>query len=627
MSAPSTPNGWNALREKVKQSVILQRTPAQTIELRLCALLTFLSGVLYAASFVKRRSGGMWMVKKDAQGYYHPNVHTALPLFAALYAILDVSAVLFIEKTLNHPVDPIPVVLQLVAYQALQVFAWVKIWATLYALLSSRLRHQTNTIAGNFSRTRKLVSPRIFNTFLLGTIIVVLIGQIPLIALLSLSIVKFRRQFWASDSLLEQASFLSAAPNTDDPTIITLTAVQTILNLQILDEEGGKANRLLLAYIIFTIAWMSFNIFIFSVSTTFLLHALRTQKNILSSALENRKVLKLIQKSEKEQINVRHSYNSWVFCSSDEGCTRTTRRDQKSFDPWTWKSWIDFAKDESLTTGDAFWNRVNMLNLPARASRANLEDAFVVGELSKQVDHSAINDAALEMHCATTTRYWYSTMGQTIVGIGMFSAYLIMGCRLFIRSPQSSGKDELIEAFIWSNWTWGGGPGILLGIVACIVAFSSTPTLPQGSKLQALDVSIGGNNNRDSATHHERAETQRSGALPISKNELESILASGSRATPAQQEDNLSLSSSAWRNPSIDSCRTDNNPQVLGRQASFSSSIFSYQTAHHESLYKPSNEDMPWGAITDSSQQENLVQTEWMGSGHFKAIKGLREAQ
>jgi hypothetical protein len=39
---------------------------------------------------------------------------------------VDVSAVLFMERNLNRPIDPAPVILQLLAYQALQLFASVK---------------------------------------------------------------------------------------------------------------------------------------------------------------------------------------------------------------------------------------------------------------------------------------------------------------------------------------------------------------------------------------------------------------------------------------------------------------------------------------------------------------------
>ncbi|EFP91341.1 uncharacterized protein PGTG_16995 [Puccinia graminis f. sp. tritici CRL 75-36-700-3] len=612
MSTPTTPEQWIALRENTRQSAILQRTVSQTIELRLCAVLTFLSGLLYAASFLKRRKGGMWICKKDVDGYYHPNVHTTLPIFAVLYAILDVSAVLIVEKTLNHPVDPVPVTLQLLAYQILQVFAWIKIWAVLYALLSSRLRRHTNI--GSASQTRKLVSPRIFNTFIFTTITTVLMGQIPLITSLNLSIEKFRNQFSISDLLLQQITSVSTNPPED-------LAAQTILNLIVLKDEGAKANRLFLSYLIFLISWMSFNILVFSISTAFLLHALRTQKNVLSSALENRKVLKQIQENEQKQVNVRQSCESWVFCTSEGDST--SRRTHKSFNPWTWKSWIDFAKDESLN-GDAFWNRINMLNLPVRASRADLADAFAIGETSIQADHSAINDAALEVHCATTTRYWYSTMGQTIIGLGMFSAYLIMACWLLIESPNSSGKDELIEAFIWSNWTWGGGPGLVLGIVACIVAFSPSPALPQSSKHQALAMSTSARTATTFAQDQEKYEKNRptiNAGLSCSRSELDIIPSSAPR--PARRTDNLSISSSVWRSPSTDSCRADNSTQDLARRPSFSSSIFSFQTARHESFYKAVNDEMPWAMTNDSAQEDS--QTEWIGGGHFKAIKGLRE--
>jgi hypothetical protein len=83
---PTTIEEWDALRQDVKQRAILTRSSSQTMDLRICAALTLVSGLLYALSFFKRRSRGMWILKKDSEGYWHPNVHTSLPIFAVLYA-------------------------------------------------------------------------------------------------------------------------------------------------------------------------------------------------------------------------------------------------------------------------------------------------------------------------------------------------------------------------------------------------------------------------------------------------------------------------------------------------------------------------------------------------------------
>lgn len=461
MSAPpSTYEEWTALREIVQEIALVKRNPTETIELRLCAALTFLSGLLYTGSLLKRRSDGMWILRKDSEGYYQPNVHTTLPIFAVLYAILDVSAVLFMERNLNHPIDPAPVILQLLAYQALQVFVSVKIWAILYALLSSRLHRRTTTAAGgNSSRTRKLISPTIFNTFILTTITAVLLGQTPLITLISLSIHKYGNQFSHCDLLMQQAADMTIM-NGSDPTLNNEPATQAILNLHILKDEGAKERGFFQTYLILIVCWMSVNMLVFSVSSAFLLHVLRSQKKFLSSALKNRQILQKIQGSKQEKKNRRKNFNSWDFCN-ENGSEDTTR-----FDPRTWKSWIDFAREDDMMNGEMFWGRLDALNQQVRSSRADLLDALDEGQSQNGRATAPIDDATLEMHCTTITRYWYSTIGQTIVGIGMFSSYLVMGCWLLIKRP--SENQQLIEAFIWSNWIWGGGPGLVLGIVSCL---------------------------------------------------------------------------------------------------------------------------------------------------------------
>jgi hypothetical protein len=160
--------------------------------------------------------------------------------------------------------------------------------------------------------------------------------------------------------------------------------------------------------------------------------------------------------------------------------------------------------------------------------------------------------------------------------------------------------------------------------VACIVAFSPSPTLPQSSKDQVLALSTSARTATTFAQDQEKYEKSRptiNAGLSCSRSELDAIPSSAPRA--AHRADNLSISSSVWRSPSTDSCRTDHNTQDLSRRPSFSSSIFSYQTARHESFYKAVNDEMPW-AMTNNSGQEDS-QTEWIGGGHFNAIKGLRE--
>lgn len=615
MSTPSTYEEWSVLRETVQRGALLKRSPSETIQLRICAAWTFLSGLLYAASFLKRRSGGMWTLKKDSEGYYHPNVHTTLPIFAALYAILDVSAVLLVEKNLNHAVDALPVTVQLLAYQALQVFAWVKIWAILYALLTSRLRRHASI--SNCSPTSKLCSPLVFNTFIIATITIVLLGQVPLIVLLSSSIQRARNQFFDCDLLIQQAASMSTY-ELNNPIFNADVATQAILSLSILKDENAKANHLFNTYLLFIIAWMSFNTLLFWVSAGFLLHALRSQKNVLSSALENRKMLKILQ--EETHNKLRENPTSWDIDTEDES---KSKKSHKSFDPRTWKSWMDFARDDSLNEV-AFWGCVHKLNQPARCSRANLADALVVGEKSAD---KHINDSALEMHCSTTTRYWYSTMGQTIVSLGMFSSYLVMAFWLLINTSELSGSEKLIEAFVWSNWIWGGGPGLVLGIVACTVAFSPTPVLPQSSKNKSTTAPTGKTtapsslNDQGEILPSYKSWPRR--ALSLFSRKAPNGTASQSIGQTDEIEDtNLILSSSPWRQPPALSIRRSFSFTDLARQSS-DSSVFSFRTTHAEPLSQGSNVEMCRDQ-SNSLTPDPQVEMEWIGS--HKAIQGLRES-
>lgn len=291
------------------------------------------------------------------------------------------------------------------------------VWAILYALLTSRLRKHASI--SNCSRTSNIVSPLVFNTFIIATITIVSLGQIPLIILLSLSIQRCRNQFFHSDLLIQQAASMSTY-GYQNSEFNAEVAIQAILSLALLKDQNAKANELFKTYLLFIIAWMSFNTLLFSVSAAFLLHALRFQKNVLSSALENRKMLQILQESPQTQNKPRDNANSWANGTEDESSSRKSHR---SFDPRRWKSWMDFARDDSLNDV-AFWGCIHKLNQPARCSSANLEDALVVGE---KPDEKCINDAALQMHCSTTTNYWYSTMGQTVISLGMLSSYLVMG--------------------------------------------------------------------------------------------------------------------------------------------------------------------------------------------------------
>lgn len=47
-------------------------------------------------------------------------------------------------------------------------------------------------------------------------------------------------------------------------------------------------------------------------------------------------------------------------------------------------------------------------------------------------------------------------------------------------APRSISLSQLLRTIEqWAAWSWGGGPGAILGFLACVVAFSKNPSLPR----------------------------------------------------------------------------------------------------------------------------------------------------
>ncbi|POV94799.1 hypothetical protein PSHT_16030 [Puccinia striiformis] len=177
---------------------------------------------------------------------------------------------------------------------------------------------------GGSSRTRQIVPPWLFNTFVSATITAVILGQIPLIVLLSRSIHKFRNQFDVSDLLFQQAASMSSS-TTQDSDSGSEVAVQAILNLTILEKKVLQKPIISSIYRLYHFM-MSFNILVYAVSAGFLLNALRSQKNTLSSALENRKVLRLIQESARRRPKLVTAAKAGCFAREEEEVPGSTTR-------------------------------------------------------------------------------------------------------------------------------------------------------------------------------------------------------------------------------------------------------------------------------------------------------------
>lgn len=92
---PTTAVEWSAIQEKIE---LHARSPYSIKRKRVLwcqGVIVLLSGVLYLISLLRRATlNGIWCFKKDIEGYWHPNVHVAIPIVTIAHAAskLDDSA-------------------------------------------------------------------------------------------------------------------------------------------------------------------------------------------------------------------------------------------------------------------------------------------------------------------------------------------------------------------------------------------------------------------------------------------------------------------------------------------------------------------------------------------------------
>jgi hypothetical protein len=84
---PTTADEWSAIQEKIE---LHARSPYSIKDKRVLwcqGIIVLLSGVLYLISLLRRATlNGIWCFKKDVEGYWHPNVHVAIPIVTIAHA-------------------------------------------------------------------------------------------------------------------------------------------------------------------------------------------------------------------------------------------------------------------------------------------------------------------------------------------------------------------------------------------------------------------------------------------------------------------------------------------------------------------------------------------------------------
>ncbi|OAV99311.1 hypothetical protein PTTG_12411 [Puccinia triticina 1-1 BBBD Race 1] len=471
---PTTADEWSAILEKIE---LHARSPYSVKDKRVLwcqGIIVLLSGVLYLISLLRRASlNGIWCFKKDVEGYWHPNVHVAIPIVTIAHAAIQTAGIGLIVVA-DAPEDKVPtiVALNLTACSMLYYAGWTKVWAVLYALPSSIFRLRRRDVLGSTAMItkRRILSPNIFNRFILGGY---LVGVLP-IPWLAFTV------YWVQEILDRLQIFrttaqrliltLSTSETPGTSLLLALRAATEIKSLQTAQEKALQNLR------IFAGVWLAISVgalFIFLGGSFALLLALTGQIEILTKIQKQREMLisgsrsefttksshapKILQTSGDEGQLPRHNFFSrlkaWVPTLGDD----EDDDDLLGMPPTTTPPSYHVTRADELAKGSA---RISYL----------YDNATQINHASRK------NHKQLVSYCV---RFAWQAVFCTLIATSYIVLNIFVVCNV-LDAPRSITLSQLLRTIEqWAAWSWGGGPGAVLGFLACVVAFSKNPILPQ----------------------------------------------------------------------------------------------------------------------------------------------------
>ncbi|PLW35039.1 hypothetical protein PCANC_17646 [Puccinia coronata f. sp. avenae] len=470
---PTTAEEWSAIQEKIE---LHARSPYSIKDKRVLwcqGIIVLLSGVLYLISLIRRATlNGMWCLKKDVEGYWHPNVHVAIPIVTIAHAAIQTAGIGLIVIA-DAPEDKVPtiVALNLTACSMLYYAGWTKIWAVLYALPSSIFRLRRRDVLGSTAMItkRRILSPNIFNRFILGGY---LIGVLP-IPWLAFTV------YWVQKILDHLQGFRTTSQNL----IINLSTKRTpgtslVMALQAAAQIKGLQNaqdKALQNLRIFSGAWLAISLlalFIFLGGSISLLLALTGQIEILRKIQKQREMLigRRLDSAAKSSHTPKKPHTK-VYEIQPGGHNFFSRL--KTLIP----TLSDSDDDDDLlgiqptTTPPSY-----------HISRAD-ELAKGSARISYLYDHTSQSNHSSRKNHKQLVRYCVRFAWQAVFCTLIATSYIVLNIFVVFNvldAPRSISLSQLLRTIEqWAAWSWGGGPGAVLGFLACVVAFSKNPVLPR----------------------------------------------------------------------------------------------------------------------------------------------------
>ncbi|EGG05139.1 uncharacterized protein MELLADRAFT_107830 [Melampsora larici-populina 98AG31] len=490
-SIPTTAAEWTIIRDKILATARSPYTPRDKRVLWCQGIIVCLSGFLYLAALMRRASeSGLWCFKKDVDGYWRPNVHVAIPLVTIIYAATQSTAIgLILIGPLTDGKGERVVALNLVACSTLYFGGWTKTWAVLYALPSSIFRLRRRDVLGSTARItrRRVLPPKVFNSLILIGYLTGLL-PVPWLCFTVYWVQIIHRRLEAFELIVNDLiGHLSAIPQ--DMGTSLLLAVKTgreLLDLQ--DSENQTLNNLR----IFSGIW-------FLVSFTALIIFLSASFALLLAFTRQIEILGRIQREREQLVSSRVSIVSAITPGSalttdkadwrNEGQKTRTKPSNRIFERISvWLPSLQPDEDDDPLDRNSNEPRSPFERRPSNPGR-QMWLAGNEGNLRQKVaaldrwDGGRKGDELARKHRKRMIEYCVRYTWQTVFCTLIATSYIVLNifvvCNV-LDAPRSISLSQLFRTIEqWASWSWGGGPGAVLGLLACVVAFSRNPSLPR----------------------------------------------------------------------------------------------------------------------------------------------------
>ncbi|KAH9813393.1 hypothetical protein DFH28DRAFT_975818 [Melampsora americana] len=458
---------WQLLHRELDRQSIFAPTPSLRIIFVLCMVLSPLSGALYGLSLIKRVSARSerWLVRKDSDGYYHPNASVVIPVWATLYTIADMISLVTCYSDLGSHPRSITSATEILKYAFLLGMAWTKVWATIYAAPRSRfqIQHNKPITSGSDSKTtqmRRWLLPMIFNISMALGYLIQMIVSVTLCTYITTSMKQIKDLMYKFDALSEIVTALSS---TEASNILFPKSFTYLISMQGVSRKLARHLRVGFYIYFFITAFMFIAL---SLATAVILKALYFQLGVLKrAAIRPRRMASNIDL---------YCPQTPVVLIPDQASTFTLKKSPGTFsekrsgspcsqiEPW---DNIDRRSDWLPTFKRGTGIDELMWRLPAFSENFD-EDNLDVGLKAEQY-------RILKTYTVNIIWQQALTCAVVVSYLAMLGLMISTWCKEELGLPLPRVLLILVE---WSNLTWNLGIGFTLGLISCFVSFSPIPS-------------------------------------------------------------------------------------------------------------------------------------------------------